>query len=118
MTKPVDEYVNSYDGAKKEWLTTMVTFMRENFPNIPEIISYGMPTYKFNRTYIAFSVAKDHFSYHSLDFPMIEELKTLLPKAKFGKGCAKVPYTDQAAIPILFAMSRKIVERNQVNETK
>ena len=112
----VDDYINRYEGVKKEWLTIFVTFMRENFPGVQEIISYQMPTYKFNRNYIAFSIAKDHFTYHSLDFEMIEALKNLLPKAKFGKGSAKVNYNDRAAIPILFEMSRKIVERSKAND--
>ena len=115
----VDDYVNSFEGVKKEWLTTFVTFMRENFPEIQETISYRIPTYKFDDKYIAFSsTAKDHFTFHSLDFEMIEELKNLLPRAKFGKGCAKVNYADKAAIPILFDMSRKIVERSRANLTK
>jgi uncharacterized protein YdhG (YjbR/CyaY superfamily) len=114
----VNEYVDKFDGVKKEWLILFINFMRENFPSIPETISYQMPTYKFNRKYIAFSVASDHFSYHSLDFEMIEELKSLLPKAKFGKGCAKVSFDDKAAIPILFDMSRKIVARNQSKAPK
>jgi uncharacterized protein YdhG (YjbR/CyaY superfamily) len=111
--KTVDEYVNSFEGEKKEWLVTFVTFMRENFPELQETIFYQMPAYKFNRSYIAFSVAKDHFTYHSLDFEMIEALKSLLPRAKFGKGSAKVSYSDRAAIPILFDMSTKIVERSK-----
>lgn len=105
----VDQYINQFDGEKKEWLTTMVGFMRENFPNIEEKISYQIPTYKFDDTYISFSVAKDHFTYHTLDFDRIEELKRLLPKAKFGKGSAKIPYSERESIPILFEMTRKIV---------
>ena len=118
MTKPVDDYVNSFEGEKKEWLTTFITFMRENFPEFQETISYQMPMFKFNKNYIAFSVAKDHFTFHTLDFEMIEELKTLLPRAKFGRGSAKVSYNDKAAIPILFDMSRKIVARSQASDTK
>ncbi|HVO71212.1 MAG TPA: DUF1801 domain-containing protein [Aggregatilineaceae bacterium] len=112
MADTVDEYINSFEGEQKEWLKTFVTFMRVNFPGIPETISYQMPTYKFNRKYIGFSAAKDHFSYHTLDFEMIEELKKLLPRAEFGRGCAKVSYADKESIPILFEMSRKIVARN------
>jgi uncharacterized protein YdhG (YjbR/CyaY superfamily) len=114
----IDDFINNFDGVKKEWLTTFVSYMRENFPEIPEIISYQIPTYKFNRSYIAFSVAKDHFSFHSLDFEMIEELKGLLPNAKFGRGCAKVNFDDRAAVPILFEMCRKIVERSRINGAK
>lgn len=109
----VNDYINSFEDMKKEWLTTFVTFMRESFPNVQENISFQMPTYKFNKLYIAFSAAKDHFSFHTLDFEMIEELKVLLPKAKFGKGCAKVKYNDKEAIPILFDMCKKIIDRSK-----
>jgi len=40
--------------------------------------------------------ANDHFSFYTLDFEMIEELKKILSGAKFGKGCAKVNYNDKA----------------------
>ena len=109
----VDEYIEGFEGEKKEWLTTMVTFMRQNFPEIPESIFYQMPAFRFNDQYIAFSVAKDHFTFHTLDFEVIEELKTLLPKAKFGKGSVKVSYADRAAIPVLFDVSKRIVDRSR-----
>jgi len=109
----VNNYIDNFEGDKKEWVVTFVTFMRENYPNIKETISFQIPTYKFNGMYIAFSAkAKEHFTFHSIDFEMIEELKKLLPKAKFGKGCAKVKYEDKAAIPVLFDMCRKIIERS------
>lgn len=111
----VDEYVNSYADEKREWLTTMVTFMRENFPELEEKISYQIPTFKYKGGYIAFSVAKEHFTFHTVDFEMIEELKQRLPRAKFGRGSAKIKYADTDTIPVLFEMSRKIVDRGKAN---
>jgi uncharacterized protein YdhG (YjbR/CyaY superfamily) len=108
----VDAYLNRHEGVQKEWLTTFVSFMREQFPQLPEGISYQIPTYKFDKTYIAFSVAKEHFTFHTTDFEMIEALKTQLPNAKFGRGSAKVPYTSRESIPILFEMARTIVARH------
>jgi uncharacterized protein YdhG (YjbR/CyaY superfamily) len=108
----VDDYVGRFDGDKKEWLTTMIGYMRKNHPSLEEIISYQIPTYKFDGQYIAFSVAKEHFTFHTLDFEVIEELKSLLPKAKFGKGSAKVPFSDRAAIPVLFEACERIIERS------
>lgn len=118
QVNPVDEYINRYEGTQKEWLLTFVTFMREHFPGTQEKISYQMPMFKFGKQYIAFSIAQDHFSFHTVDFDMVEELKGLLPKAKFGKGCAKVKFSDKAAIPILFDMVKKIVERSKVGAGK
>jgi uncharacterized protein YdhG (YjbR/CyaY superfamily) len=114
----IDEYINNFEGIQKEWFITFATFMRETFPDSEEVISYQMPTYKFNGQFIGFSVAKEHFSFHTIDFEMIEELKTQLPKAKFGRGCAKVKFTDKDAIPILFKMAKKIVDRSKANPPK
>jgi uncharacterized protein YdhG (YjbR/CyaY superfamily) len=115
---PVDEYIAQFEGVKKEWLQTFVAFMREHFPGAEEKISYQMPMFKFGKQFIGFSVAQDHFSFHTVDFEMVEALKALLPKAKFGKGCAKVKYGDKAAIPVLFDMAKRIVERSKAGASK
>ena len=118
MAATVDEFVSAYDGDAREWLDTFVTFMRQNFPETEEVISYQIPTWKFpgKKMYIAVSPAKAHCTFHTLDFEMIEELKGLLPRAQFGKGSAKVPYTERQSIPILFDMARKIQARHKANQ--
>ena len=105
----IDDYINMYNGEKKEWLTDLVTFMRNNFPNIPGKISYQMPLYKIGKVHIAFSVAKDHFTFHTIDFEIIEELKKLLPKEKFGRGCIKIKFSHIETKNILYEMCRKII---------
>ncbi len=108
----VDDYLGRFEGEQREWLTTMIGYMRKNHPDLQETISYQIPTYKFDGQYIAFSVAKDHFTFHSLDFEVIEELKQLLPQAKFGRGSAKIPFSDRDAIPVIFEACERIIERN------
>ncbi|MBP1919358.1 iron chaperone [Youngiibacter multivorans] len=110
---PIDEYMERFDGEKREWLHTFVGYMRKHHPEIPGRISYQMPMFKFDGMYVAFSAASDHFTFHTLDFDMIEELKSLLPKAKFGKGSAKVPYDDRTAVVILFSAIEKVIGRNR-----
>jgi len=115
---PVDDYIRRYDGEQREWLSTMVGYMRKKHPHLQEIISYRIPTYKFDGQYIAFSVAKDHFTFHTLDFEVIKELKELLPKAKFGKGSAKIPFGHRDSIPILFEACDKIIARSSYGHTE
>jgi uncharacterized protein YdhG (YjbR/CyaY superfamily) len=118
MAGRVDDYIEGFEGEKKEWPTTMVRFMRDNYPELQETIFYQIPAFRFDGQYIAFSVAKEHFTYHTLDFEMIEELKARLPGAKFGRGSAKISYTDREAIPVLFDVSRKIVQRWRASRPK
>jgi uncharacterized protein YdhG (YjbR/CyaY superfamily) len=113
----VNEYIDSYEDEKKEWVVAFVTFMRKNYPNWEETISYQMPTYKFLGQYIAFNATKTHFTFHTLDFVMLEELKEELTNAKFGKRCVKVKYKDKDSIPILFDACRKIADRSKMEDT-
>lgn len=114
----VDEYINQFESKQKQWIIEFVAYMREKHPEITETLSYKIPTYKFSNTYIAFSIAKNHFTFHTLDFDCIEMLKDQLPKATFGKGCAKIKYTDKEAKQILFQMFEYIIKRHKDNINK
>lgn len=111
--KTVDEFMDQYEGIQRQWIETFVAYMRKHYSEIEEVISYGIPTYKFDKMYIAFSLAKTHFTFHTLDFEMIEMMKDWLPRAKFGKGSAKVKYDDKEAETVLFDCIGRIVERNE-----
>ena len=108
----IKDYIDLYEGQQRDWLVEFTNYMEKEFPNIPGAIWFKMPTYKFDDTYIAFSIAKTHFTFHTLDFDCIIELKSQLPKASFGKGCAKVKYTDTDAKAVLFQMCHQIVEKH------
>ena len=114
----VEEYANRFEGEKKEWLMTFVSYMRETYPQIAEVISYQIPMYKFRKTYVAFSIAKDHFTFHTLDFDQIEALKERLPRAKFGKGSAKIPFNERGYIPVLKETIDRIMAHAAAGETQ
>lgn len=111
----VDEYVNNLEGKQKEWVLYFVNYMRKNHPDLEEVISFKMPTYKLGsgklRNYIAFSPAKYHFSMHTMDFEYVEILKTKLEKAGDGKGCVKVKYTNPREREVLTQAINEIVKR-------
>ncbi|MBC2079538.1 hypothetical protein HCA99_09980 [Listeria booriae] len=115
MAETVNQYMADLEmDEQRQWTAKFVTFMRENYPDFEEKISYQIPTFKFGKQYIAFSNAKTHFSVHTLDFELVSEMKNRLPNAKFGKGCVKVKFKDEDAIPVIFDFCREIVARNQV----
>ncbi|MBC1896296.1 hypothetical protein HCA68_01310 [Listeria booriae] len=115
MAETVEQYMADLEmDEQRQWTAKFVTFMRENYPDFEEKISYQIPTFKFGKQYIAFSNAKTHFSVHTLDFGLVSEMKNRLPNAKFGKGCVKVKFKDEDAIPVLFDFCREVVVRNQV----
>ncbi len=110
MNHAVEAYINRFEGTPKVWLRTLIGFMRAEFPEIPEAMSYGIPMYRFDKTYIGFSAAKTHLAMHTLDFEQMEQMKREFLQATFGMGCVRIAYTDEADFSKLFSCIRRIVE--------
>lgn len=111
----VDAYIASLNEQEKEWMTFFADYMRKHHPDLEEVISFQMPTYKLGsgkmRNYIAFSPAKNHFSMHSMDFGYITDLKERLQRPGKGKGCVNIPYTNMEEREIILEAIEEIIKR-------
>jgi uncharacterized protein YdhG (YjbR/CyaY superfamily) len=112
MLKTPQEYVDTLTGAGKEWLIEFLSYMDETHSSLKPIMYRQRPMYKIGKSYVFFTVAKEHLTVHTLDFDIIEKMKTILPKADFGKGCVKVKFSDANAKPQLKAMCDEVVKKN------
>jgi len=109
----VDAYINSFEGENKEWLEDMVGYMRTKYPEIDEEITFNIPTYIFNKMYIAFSVVKNCFHFRSRDSEMLENLKKKCDKVEIENDCAQISLENKKEIEAIHETIDKIVERNQ-----
>lgn len=113
--KQVDEHIEKLEGLQRQWLMTFVEHMRINYPELEEVISFQMPTYKLGsgkeRNYIAFGIGKNHFSLHTMDFNYISNLKEKLTKPGKGKGCVNVLFSQIEEQEILFEAISEIIQR-------
>ncbi|MCO7175370.1 hypothetical protein ACFP7A_06875 [Sporolactobacillus kofuensis] len=100
------EYLNRFNPKQRFWLSSMVRFMREHFPEWEETTFCQIPIYYHQNTYIAFSVSEEYFTLYTNQDQYIIYLKNKLPSTKFGKHCAKIGLHHTAAIPILFEAYR------------
>lgn len=115
ITTP-QEYVHSVTGPGRAWLEEFYTYMQERHPDIRPVMFRQRPMYKVGKSYVMFTAAKDHFSLHTLNFDLIEELKRQIPKSGNGKGSVNVRCTNEGAKPILKAMCDKIIALNQSDD--
>ena len=73
----IDAYIAGCPAEVQEILTAIRETIREEAPHAKEVISYGIPTYKFNKTMVSIAAFKNHCSF----FPgytvqeFLEELK-------------------------------------------
>lgn len=112
MLTTVQEYVDSLNGQGKEWLVEFLSYMNETHSHLKPIMYRQRPMFKVGKSYVFFTVAKTHFTIHTLNFEIIEEMKKVLPTSAFGKGCVKVKFSNFEAKPLLKEMCDKIVVKN------
>ncbi len=108
----VQEYLQSLEGGGKKLLSEFLGYMDENYPQLKPVMFRQRPMYKTGKSYVYFTVAKEHFSVHTLNFELIERLKQTLATADFGKGCVKVRFADEGAVPVLKRLCDDIVSLN------
>lgn len=114
----VNSYMEKLIGVEREWMESFINHMRKEHPELEEVISYQIPTYKLGtgklRNYIAFSPAKKHFSMHSMDFEYMALLKEKLAKPGKGKGCVNIPYSNIEEREIVIMAIEEIVKRHEL----
>jgi len=106
----VDEYVRSFNGVKNEWLTSLVSYMREAYPDISETLDHKKPTYQGDSFYVAFAAQKNYFSFYTDDLRVLPLIKDLLHGTSLGKGCARVKYSENAAVEVLIDVTKEVVD--------
>ena len=115
--KTVDEYITALGDLKKEWVTLMVNFMREVFPEIEETFDNNMPTYKGDGYFIAFAAQKNYFSFYTNDTRVLSLIKGLVPSASLGKGCARIKYSNEFAVEALMDVCKEIVDYHKSKQS-
>ncbi len=59
----IDDYLKDYSQPEREALERVRTIVKEAAPEAEEVITYGMPGFKYKKKYlIAFAPFKDHLS--------------------------------------------------------
>lgn len=91
----VDEYLAQVSPVARTALLKLRAIIREVLPDAQEVISYGIPTFKFNKTMVAYAAFKNHCSF----FPghTVAEFKDALKGYKTSKGT--IQFTPDKPLP-------------------
>ena len=82
----IDEYLQNVEPKQKAELEKIRAFVHDQVPEAEEVISYGMPAFKYKGNYlIGFAAFKDHMSVFPTPEP-IEALKDDLRHFQTSKG--------------------------------
>lgn len=93
----IDNYIAKVSDPQKTELERIRAIVKSATPDTVEVISYGMPGFKYRGKYLAgYAAFKDHLSLFPTAEP-VEELKDKLSGYKLSKGT--IQFTVEHPIP-------------------
>ena len=110
MVDAVDEYITSFSGEKKEWLTALVFFMRDVYPDIEEIFAGRKPTYQGPGFYFAFAAQKNSFLFCTDDQVVLSMIADALPETSLDEKCARIKYHQDQAVPVIVDAIKEVID--------
>jgi uncharacterized protein YdhG (YjbR/CyaY superfamily) len=105
--KTVDEYLASIPEPARGTLKHVRAVIRSVVPaETTEVISYGIPTFKYNRGLVALAAFANHCSFFPLGSSALEPFKEVLHEFRVSKGTLHFPLDK----PLPDALVKKIVK--------
>ncbi len=96
----VDEYIAGQVETLQSKLHQIRNIIKETVPEATEIISYGMPAYKYHHVLVYFAAQKKHIGFYPTASPIVifaEELS----EYKTSKGAIQFPLNQELPIELI-----------------
>jgi uncharacterized protein YdhG (YjbR/CyaY superfamily) len=103
--KNIDEYLHDVPEKQRLALEELRQIIRETAPKAEEVISYGMPAFKYHGMLVYFAAFKNHCSLFAANATLIEDMYPELKAYKISKGT--IQFTPEKPLPV--ALVQKIV---------
>jgi uncharacterized protein YdhG (YjbR/CyaY superfamily) len=105
--KAIEIYIEGFPEEVRKSLHILQKTIDEEIPDAEKVISYGIPTYKLNGTYIVYFAAfKKHISLYPVSDETLKSLKKDSTYIIAGKGTIQFPIDK----PLPLSLIRKIVK--------
>jgi uncharacterized protein YdhG (YjbR/CyaY superfamily) len=105
--KDVDEYLAAVPEPARSTLKRVRAVIRSVVPaETTEVISYGIPTFRYKRGLVAFAAFANHCSFFPLGASVLDSFKEELTEFRVSKGTLHFPLDK----PLPAALVKKIVK--------
>jgi uncharacterized protein YdhG (YjbR/CyaY superfamily) len=107
VAKNVDEYLAGLPEPARSTLKRVRAVIRSMVPaETTEVISYGIPTFKYKQGLVAFAAFRDHCSLFPMGSSVLDAFKEELKGFRVSKGTLHFPLDR----PLPAALVKKIVK--------
>ena len=114
----IDEYIAGFPEPIQELLEKVRATIQKAAPQAVETISYAIPTFKLNNTYLVYFAGwKNHLSVYPapVEHP---DFKKELSAYKTARGTVQFPYNKPVPFDLITRMVRHLINENSVRTAK
>ena len=116
--KDIDEYVAGFPKEIQQRLKQMRATIKKTAPKANEIISYGMPAYKYHGMLVYFAGYKNHIGFYAVPSGH-EAFKKELSLYKGGKGSVQFPHDKPLPLKLITKIVKfRVIENSQKAKKK
>ena len=114
MQKPIDTdaYIAGYPKETQRSLKQLRATIKKAAPQAEEIISYGMPAYKWNGMLVYFAAYEKHIGFYP-GSSGIAAFKKELASYKTSKGTVQFPVEEPVPLPLIARIVKFRLKENQ-----
>ncbi len=110
--KTIDEYISGFPITTQNVLWQVFEILKIKLPKAEEAISYGIPTFKLNNTYVVyFAGYKKHISLYPAPIEH-EDFKKDLAKYKAGKATVQFSLNKPLPIKLIEKIAKYLLSEN------
>ena len=111
--KDIDEYISRFPPDTQEVLKQIRTTIKKIVPDAGETISYGIPTFNLNGTYlIYFAAYKKHIAFYPVPSGIEEIDKEFASFKTSGKGTIQFPLNKPMRLNLITKLVKFKVKEN------
>ncbi len=113
--RSVDEYIISQDPADRPVLEKIRKTIQKAAPSAEELISYGMPAFKYHGALVYYAAMKNHFGFYPTSSPM----KFFAPRLKpyhCTKGAIQFPKDQPVPLNLVTDIVKYRVKENEARQ--
>jgi uncharacterized protein YdhG (YjbR/CyaY superfamily) len=118
-SKNVDEYIESVpEPARSTLIKTRAMIRSAVPPETTEVISYGIPTFKYKGPLFGFAAFSNHCSLFPMGSSVIQAFKDDLKGFQTSKGTIRFPVDKPPPAALVKKLVKARIAQNQDNERK
>lgn len=113
----VNSYISGFPAGTRKLLKQLRDAIRKAAPDADELISYGMPAYKYHGVLVYFAGYQKHIGFYPTP-SVIKQFTERISQYKYSKGTVQFPLDKPIPVTLVTRMVKCRIQENLARAAK